>query len=179
MTVSPMCSKPFAFSSTFMSSALTPRKGVPSPVSPVFAHTSPSADDRICPMVMRDGNAWGLITKSAAKPSAVKGMSHCRRWAPHTPFWPCSDVSLSPGFRNRTVCICTATMSLSSRPLHRVTESTVVAWSRTFSMMDWSRRMVVRFTHPISFTSMVLPMKASPPINRVPGGTKPCSFSFS
>lgn len=179
MTSSPMHSRPASAIAASMSAISTPRSGVPSPTSPLSAHAWPSADSSSWPSVMREGSAWGLMTRSATMPEAVYGMSRAGFILPTTPFCPCRDVSLSPSIRNRVWCICTHTMSLSSRPVHCTTESTAIGRSRGCRNADWSRRMVVRLRHPSSFTSIVLPMYASPPQMRMPGDTRPLGPSFA
>ena len=47
-------------------------------------------------MVIRDGNACGLIIKSGRIPSAVNGISSSGIMSPKVPFWPALEAILSP-----------------------------------------------------------------------------------
>ena len=49
-----------------------------------------------CPIVILDGNAWGLMIISGRRPSAVKGMSDSGIINPIVPFWPHRLQNLSP-----------------------------------------------------------------------------------
>jgi len=48
------------------------------------------------PIVMREGNACGLMMMSGTIPFSVNGMFTDGHKYPKTPFWPCLDENLSP-----------------------------------------------------------------------------------
>ena len=52
-------------------------------------------------MVIREGNAFGLMMQSGVMPLPVNGMSICGHSTDNTPFCPWRDENLSPttGFR--------------------------------------------------------------------------------
>ena len=83
---------------------------VQSPVAPYIADALPVIVSTNCPMVIREGIAWGLIIKSGRIPSAVNGISRSGITKPIVPFCPALDAILSPIFgirssRTRTLAI--------------------------------------------------------------------------
>ena len=70
--------------------------GVASPSRALMHATLESRHSTRCPMVMRQGMAWGLMMRSGTMPSHVKGMSSWVYVMPTVPFCPCRDANLSP-----------------------------------------------------------------------------------
>ena len=71
-------------------------KAVQSPKPPYKQHALPINVSTNCPIVIRDGNAWGLIIISGFKPSSVNGISSSGIIKPIVPFCPHLEQNLSP-----------------------------------------------------------------------------------
>ena len=74
--------------SSIAASPVTSVKGVASASRPCSAATLEMRHSIMCPMVMREGMAWGLMMRSGVMPSWLKGMSSCVYVMPHVPFCP-------------------------------------------------------------------------------------------
>lgn len=87
---------------------------------PWSAPDLPAMDSMSIPMVIREGNALGLMMQSGVMPEAVKGMSICGHSTESTPFWPCREENLSPTtglrlYRNLMFTRCTPSSESPSR----------------------------------------------------------------
>ena len=71
-------------------------KGVASCARPCIAPAFPAMLSTNMPIVMRDGNACGLMMTSGCIPLSVNGMSTAGHFCEQTPFCPCRDENLSP-----------------------------------------------------------------------------------
>jgi len=76
--------------------------GVQSPNPPNKEHAFPITHSINCPIVIRDGIAWGFMIKSGRNPSFVNGISDSGIISPPVPFCPARDAILSPWFGIRT-----------------------------------------------------------------------------
>ena len=56
----------------------------------------PASSSSILPTVMREGKPCGFMMRSGTMPLSVKGRSSWPTMRPHTPFWPCLELNLSP-----------------------------------------------------------------------------------
>ena len=63
---------------------------------PYAAAALPMIHSTKCPIVIRDGMAWGFIIKSGRTPSRVKGISFSGMTSPIVPFCPAREAILSP-----------------------------------------------------------------------------------
>ena len=55
------------------------------------------------PIVIRLGNACGLMITSGWIPLSLNGMSMAGHFCEHTPFWPCREENLSPMTGERVI----------------------------------------------------------------------------
>ncbi len=142
-------------------------KGVPSTGLPLAAATFPAMDSRNCPIVIRDGIAWGLTMMSGTTPSGVKGISSCGTIIPMTPFCPWREANLSPSSGMRWSRTLTFTSLLPS-PVSVIKMSSTTPVSAGLTSIDVSL-MVGPLTSNSLYSSrnlggLVLPMRTSPPV---------------
>lgn len=90
-----------------MSVVMAP-KGVPSPTAPSMAATFPSTHSMSCPIVMRDGNAFGFTTMSAGEGGRVREwrQTEVRFYAPGVMPVASSNGMSSSGTMQPTVPFC-------------------------------------------------------------------------
>mmetsp|Transcript_9366 Transcript_9366/g.42649 ORF Transcript_9366/g.42649 Transcript_9366/m.42649 type:complete len:201 (-) Transcript_9366:4126-4728(-) len=163
-----------------MLSTVTGVKGVASPSLPIIDATLPMRHSTSCPMVMRDGMAWGLTMMSGTIPSHVNGMSSWVYVMPMVPFCPCLDENLSPtcGVRQDRTRILT-----NLRPWSFVVSSTwsMMPVSEFFMPVEQSRlvKRLAAAEGSSSGSGLVFPMMISSPLTRVPGQIRPSSSSLS
>ena len=77
-------------------------------ILPLSTHTLPIITSKICPKVIRLGNACGFIIISGTIPFLVKGISSAGNTIPIVPFCPKREQNLSPisgilSFRKRNL----------------------------------------------------------------------------
>lgn len=107
-----------------MISETTYLNGVASWARPCIAPALPAILSTNMPIVIRLGNAWGLMMMSGCMPLSVKGISTAGQFCEQTPFCPCRDENLSPmtgarGMRNVKWIFCSS-VSPRSLPVTRL-----------------------------------------------------------
>ena len=126
----------------------------------------------MCPMVIRDGTACGLMTKSGEIPSAVNGMFSCMVIRPQTPFCPCLDANLSPISGTRRSRVLTLTRREEFSDSVTITVSTIPV-SLLLMVMEVSRRFSTAKSSPVGSSRKrggeVFPIKTSFSLTMVSG----------
>ena len=77
--------------------------GVASCARPCMAPDLPAMLSTSIPIVIRLGNACGLMITSGWIPLSLNGMSTAGHFCEHTPFWPCREENLSPMTGERVI----------------------------------------------------------------------------
>ncbi len=159
------CLKPYFMRPSLRLLSGSPLNMVPSMISPFIEAIFPPIISRICPTVILEGMACGLIMRSGIMPSSVNGMSSCGTTAPMTPFCPCLDANLSPssGILSLLTLIFTTLLLLSETV--RMTLSTK-PFSLGLMVMDDSLRLCGPSLSPPSSRNLggdVLPTSTSEP----------------
>lgn len=113
-----------------MISKTTYLNGVASWARPCIAPALPAILSTNMPIVIRLGNAWGLMMTSGCMPLSVKGISTAGHFCEQTPFCPCRDENLSPmtgarGMRNVIWIFCSSVPPRSLLPVTRLHQKAV------------------------------------------------------
>mmetsp|Transcript_19940 Transcript_19940/g.44055 ORF Transcript_19940/g.44055 Transcript_19940/m.44055 type:complete len:218 (-) Transcript_19940:252-905(-) len=156
-------------------------KGVPSASPAVNVANLAAKHSTKCPMVMREGMAWGLTTMSGVMPSPVKGRSSLRYAIPMVPFWPCLDANLSPIWGTRMHLILTFT-SLSLSPLRVINTLSMTPASCVLIVTEVSLAGTLYkvFSDCMCIFSLILtlPIMTSSPLTLAPGKHIPSKSSL-
>ncbi|OPX66863.1 MAG: hypothetical protein A4E30_00093 [Methanomassiliicoccales archaeon PtaB.Bin215] len=178
MTSRPDFWKPASTNDWRRASSRSPLKAVPSTCLPSREPTLPPIISSTWATVIREGMAWGLMTRSGMMPSAVKGMSEDGTSNPTTPFCPCLEANLSPSsgiLSSRTLTLTkrepfsdSVSMTLSTQPVspaRTVTEVSRLLWpDRKLASSSSTKR-----------GGEVLPTRTCPPETGVSGDISPSS----
>ncbi|OQB36114.1 MAG: hypothetical protein BWY05_01159 [Euryarchaeota archaeon ADurb.Bin165] len=178
----PECENPNFLREARRVSSFSPENAVLLIRRPSREPTFPPSISSMWPMVIRDGIAWGLMTRSGVRPPSVKGISTHGEMSPTTPFCPCLDANLSPTSGTRRSRVLTFTSFELFSPSVRMTVSTMPC---SFERMvtDVSRRFSTVISSEVGSSRKrggdVFPMMTSFSLTTVSGLIIPSSSRFA